>query len=61
MAEFLEFLKKDSKVQNEIPKTNEKYKNESFSTESKIFIQTKVHEQAIKILGYTIEDMDREK
>ena len=64
MAELIEFLKEDSKVQNEITQTIEKYNKESYSTQSKIrqnaLIQNKVFEQAISILGDTIEDKDIE-
>ena len=64
MAEFTQDFKKDSKVQNEIAHTIEKYNRESYSTQSKIYqnvlIQSKVFEQAIIIIGDTIEDMDIE-
>ena len=58
-------MKKDSKVQNEITQTSERYNKESYSTQSKIgqnaLIQSKVFEQAVNIMGDTIEDMDIEK
>ena len=64
MVEFRETIKKDSKVQNEIPQTIGKYNKESSSTQSKIeqnaLPQNKVFEQAINIMGDTIEDMDFE-
>ena len=64
MAEFIEIMKKDSKVQNEIPQFIEKYNKESYATQSKegrnALIQSKVFEQAINIMGDTIEDMDIE-
>ena len=50
MADFIEVLKKDSKGQNEISQTIERY-NESYATQSKIgqnaLIQSKVFELAI--------------
>ena len=62
MAEFIEILTEDSKVQNEKTQTIEKYNKESCSTQSKIgqnsLIQSKVFEQAINFIGYTTEDMD---
>ena len=65
MAEFIEIMKKDSKVQNEISQTIDKYNKESFSTRSQIgqnaLIQSKVFKQAINIMGETISDMDIEK
>ena len=64
MAEFIEIIKKDSKVQNEISQTIDKYNKESFSTRSQIgqnaLIQSKVFKQAINIMGETISDMDIE-
>ena len=64
MAEVLANMKKDSKVQNATSQTIEKYKKESFSTQSKTgqnaLIQSKVFEQAINIMGDTNEDMDKE-
>ena len=57
-------IKTDSKVQNEISETTEKSIKESYATQSRIgqnaLIQSKVFEQAIKIMGDTIEDMDIE-
>ena len=64
MAEFIEIIKKDSMNQNEISQTIDKFNKESCSTQSKIgqnaLIQSKVLEQAINIMGDTIEDMDIE-
>ena len=64
MADFKEIIKKDSKVQNEITQTIEKYNKQTYSTQSKIgqhvLIQRKVPEQAIKKMGETVEDMDIE-
>ena len=60
----LEMIKKDSRVQNEISQTIEKYNKESYSTQSKLvqnaLIRSKVFEQAINIMRDTIEDMDIE-
>ena len=54
----------DSKVENEITQTLEKYDKESYSAQSRIgqnaLIQSKVFEEAIIKMGDTIEDMDRE-
>ena len=64
MAEFIEIIKRDSKVQNDITQTFENYNKQSYSTQSKIgqnaLIQSKVFEQAINIMGDTIEDLDIE-
>ena len=64
MAEFIEIMEKDSKVQNEIRQTIEKYNKESSSPQSKIgqnaLIRSKVFEKAINIMGGTIEEMDME-
>ena len=64
MAEFIEILRKNSKVQNDTSQTNKKYKKKSFSTHSKIsqnaLIPCEVFKQAINIMGDTIEDMDVE-
>ena len=65
MVEFSRGHKKDSKVQNEISKTIEKYNKESYSTQSKTgqsaLIQSKVFEQAMNIMGDSIKDMDIER
>ena len=64
MAEFIEIIKNDSKVQNDISQTIEKYIREPYATQSKTkqkaLVQSKVFEQAINIMGDTIEDMDFE-
>ena len=64
MAEFIEVIKKDANVQNDILQTIDKYNKESFSTRSQIgqnaLIQSKVFKQAINIMGETISDMDIE-
>jgi len=64
MSDFIEIIKKDTKVQNDISQTIEKYNKESFSTRSQIgqnaLIQSKIFKQAIEIMGDTISDMDIE-
>ena len=64
MAEFIEIMEKDSKIQNEISQTIENYNKESYSTQSNVghnaSIRSKVFEQAITITRDTIEDMDME-
>ena len=64
MTEFIESIKKDLNVQNEISQTIEKYNKESFTTRSQIgqnaLIRNKVFDQAIEIMGHTINDMDKE-
>ena len=64
MAEIIVVIKKFSKVQNEISQTIEKYNKESYATQAKIgqnaLIQSKDFEQAVNIMGDTIEDMDIE-
>ena len=61
MAEIREIFKKFSKVQNEISQTIENYNKELFLIQSRrgqnVSIQSKVFEQAINIVGDTIEDM----
>ena len=61
MAHFIEIIKENSKVQNEITQTIEKYDEESYSTQSQTgqnaLNQNKAFEQAIKIIGDSIEDM----
>ena len=64
MGEFIEIIKKDVNIQNEISQTIDKYNKESFSTRSQIgqkaLIQSKIFKQAINIMGETISDMDVE-
>ena len=64
MSNFIEIIKKDTEIQDEISQTVEKYNNESFSTRSQIsqnaLIQSKIFKQAIEIMGDTIDDMDIE-
>ena len=64
MTKFIETLKKDTDIQNEISQTNEKYNKVSFSTRSQIgqnaLFQSKVFKQALNIMGETISDKDKE-
>ena len=64
MSNFIEIIKKDTKIQDEISQTIEKYNNESFSTRPQIgqnaLIQSKIFKQATEIMGDTIDDMDIE-
>ena len=61
MADFIEVIKTDSKVQDEISQTIEIYNKELLSTHSKIgqnaFIQSKVFEQAMNFTGDIFDDM----
>ena len=62
MAEFIEIIKNDAGIQNEISLTIEIYNNESLSAGTQkgqnALIQKKVFKQAIKYMGGTISDMD---
>ena len=62
MPEFKEIIKKILRFR--ITQTIKKYNKESNSTQSKqgqiALIQNKVFEQAIKIMGDAIDDMDKE-
>ena len=64
MAAFIEIIKKDVNIQNEISQTIDKYNKESFSTRSQkgqsALIQKKVFKQAINIMVETISDLDVE-
>ena len=65
MSEFIEIIKKDVNIQNDISQKIDTYNKESFSTRSQIgqnaLIQSKDLKQAKNILGETISDMDLEK
>ena len=54
MINSVETIKKDTKIQNDISQTIEKYNKESFSTRSQIgqnaLIQSKIFKQAIEIM-----------
>ena len=62
MAEFLEIIKKDANVLDEISHTIDKYNKESFSARSQVsqnaFIQSTVFKEAIVIMGETISFME---
>ena len=62
MTDFVEIIKKDSKVQDDISRTNRSYNKKSFAAQSKVgkndLIQSKVFEQAIQTMGEIIGDMD---
>ena len=64
MTEFIDYIKKDANIQNEISQTIDKYNKQSFSTRSQIcqnaLIQSKVFKQATSIMGETISDIDME-
>ena len=64
VTEFIEIIKKDSKIQNDLSQTIEKYNKESYLAQSgtgqNALIQNKVFEQAINITGDTTEDLDIE-
>ena len=64
MAEYIEIIKEDLMVQNEISHTIESYNKEAYSTQSKTgqngLVQSKVFEQVVNKMGGTVEDMDIE-
>ena len=64
MTDFIEIIKKNSKVQNDISLIIEKNNEYSYATQSKIeriaLIQSKVFTQSIQIMGETIGEMDVE-
>ena len=64
MTDFMEIIEKNSKVQDDISQTIEKYNNESYENQSNIgknaWFQSNVFKQTINILGETIADMDIE-
>ena len=64
MAEFIESIEKGSMVKHEKPQTIKKHNKEPYSPQSKLWenalTQNNVIEQAINIIGDTIEDMDVE-
>ena len=64
MAEFIEIIKKDPNIKNEISQTMDQYNRESISTRSQIgpkaSIQSKVCKQARNIMGETLSDLDIE-
>ena len=62
MAEFIEIIKKDVNIRNEISQKIDKYNKEAFSTRSQLgqfaLIRSKVCNQAF--MCETISDMDKE-
>ena len=64
MADFIEILQKDSKIQDNISQIIDKYNNQSYATRSKLgqnaLIQSSIYKEAINIMGDTINDMDIE-
>ena len=64
MSNFIEVIKKDVNIHNEISQTIDMFNKESFSTTSQIgqnaLIKSKIFEQAIDIMGETISDMNVE-
>ena len=64
MADFIGFIQRDTKIQNEISNIIDKYNNQSFATRSRLgenaIIQSSVYKEAINIMGDTINVMDIE-
>ena len=64
MADFIEIIQKDTKIQNDISNIVDKYNNQSLATRSKLgqnaLIQSNIYKEAINIMGDTINDMDVE-
>ena len=64
MTDFIEIIQKDTKIQNVILNIVDKYNNQSHTTRSELsrnaLIQSSVYEEAINIMGDTINDMDTE-
>ena len=64
MADFIEIIQKDTKIQNDISNIVDKYNNQSLATRSKLgqnaLIQSNIFKEAINIMGDTINDMDVE-
>ena len=64
MTDFIEIIRKDSKVQNDISNIFDKYNNQSYATGSKVgqnaIIQSSIYKEAINIMGDTINNMDIE-
>ena len=61
MTEFIEIIKKDANIQNEISQKIDKYNKESFPTRSQIvqkaLIQSKDFKKAKNFMGEKISDM----
>ena len=64
MTDFIEIIKRDTKIQNDISNIIDKYNNQSLATKSKLgqnaIIQSSIYKEAINIMGDTINDMDIE-
>ena len=64
MADFIEIIQKDTKIQNDISNIVDKYNNQSYATKSILgknaLIQSSIYKEAINIMGDTINDMDVE-
>ena len=64
MADFIEIIQKDTKIQNDISNIVDKNNNRSYTTKSILgknaLIQCSIYKEAINIIGDTINDMDIE-
>ena len=64
MTDFVKFIRRDSKVQDDISQFIETQNKESYAAQSKLnendLIQSNVFSQAIEIMVQTIGDMDIE-
>ena len=64
MTDFIEFIQKDTKIQNDISNIVDIYNNQSYATKSILgknaLIQSIIYKEAINIMGDTINDMDIE-
>ena len=64
MTDFIEFIQKDTKIQNDISNIVDKYNNQSYATKSILgknaLIQSSIYKKAINIMGDTFNDMDIE-
>ena len=64
MADFIEIIKRDTKIQNDVSNIIDKYNNQSLATRSKLgqnaLIQSSIYKEAINIMGDTINDMEIE-
>ena len=64
MTDFIEIIQKNTKIQNDISNIVNKYNNQSYATKSILgknaLVQSSIYEEAINIMGDTIDDMDIE-
>ena len=64
MTDFIEIIKQDDKIKNNILQVVDKYNKQSYETRSilgqKALIQSSIFKEAINIMGDTINDMDVE-